>query len=221
MAETHSQSQLERMVVGTPPNPNVMFQEKAMLDVTASNEAGKRIYVPTVYLTKKYPGVTDSVATKATREDIAEYQEEYQYFLNNRQGEQVPPINIIPGLDIAHMQELIDSGLGTIPKLAEAQVPEHLEYARKAAIMMNKALQEISHAPQEESHEESDCKETEDVSAPDRQELADDVGRQEFPRSAKIPTGEVGERVYSGGQEHSGQNRIDNWKIDGLFHVQI
>lgn len=211
MSKELSQNQLERLVVGEQPDPNATFYEKAVMDAPASREAKRRIYVKELYIKLTQPGVRDWVAYKATPADIKKYAEAYQYFLNNRQGAKAPGVEIIPNLDMAHLQELIDYGLSTIPKLAEAEmVPPHLEYAREAAIKLNSVLQE-SNDGEEENREE--IREAQDVSAPSRREHATDVGQPELLGSDGSPAGDVAQRIPPGRPEHGGQD-LNHWNVE-------
>jgi len=168
------------MVEGKKPNPSAIFFEQAVLDVPASKTAGRRIYTTKLYIKLSQPGVADSMSYEAQKADISTYSDEYQYFLQNRQGTRSPGVEIIPNLDIAHLQELRDYGILTIPKLAEMEVvPPHLEYAHRAAKVFNKALKETSN----EIHEEKDGEERKTSLAPDRQQHRDDVSRHHIPTS--------------------------------------
>jgi len=149
----YTQAQLEEMVVGKVEKPRATFYEKAVLDVGASKIAGRRIYNPTIFIQLIQPGITDNISYSAKRADIEEYYDEYEYFMSTRQGSNTSvPIDIIPGLNISHRQELIDIGLQTIDRLANAQtVPHHLEYAKISAMTLNSVLQEQTNASIEEN----------------------------------------------------------------------
>lgn len=214
MAEL-SQAQLEELVEGKPQKPRAVFYEKAALQVDESKLAGKRIYKTRVYIKLIQSGVTDNISFTAKPKDIEEFQEEYQYFLNNRQGStKAVLIDIIPNLNIANKQELIDMGLSTIERLAAATVvPPHLEHIRQSAITFQKVLQEQSNGRQEESIEkESDSEEgrqesgivnrinksinlNPNVSASHRQDDTSDVGRSSVPDSGRGGEGSDSERV--------------------------
>ena len=211
MSRELSQTQLEQMVNGSPQLPNVIFYEQAILDHAASEEAGYRVYVKTVFIKITQPGVTDWVSYKAQKEDIAKYPEEYDYFMNHKQGKRVPGVEIIPNLDIAHLQELIDMGLAKIPTLAETlTVPSHLEYARQAAVTINAVLQETEHA-QEESNQETIQAEV--VPAPDRQDDTVDLRRPAVPSRPRVEESDPAERIQTSGRFNGGQS-IDNWKVE-------
>lgn len=151
MAEL-TQEKLEEMVVGKKHPADAVFYEKAALNVEKSRESGRRIYDKVVYIKKTQPGVTDWIASRAKKADIKRYPEEYEYFLNNKQGDREVPVNIIPGLDIAHLQELIDRGITTIPQLAkEWDIPDHLAYAQKAAIVFNDIIEETRNGKEEDT----------------------------------------------------------------------
>jgi hypothetical protein len=179
-----SQEKLEELVVGKSAEPIAVFFEKAYFDVDASKKAGKRIYRRETYVKLTQPGVTDSVSYKATKADIAEHPEEYERFLSDRQGQRTSaPVSIIPNLDLIHMQELLDYGLTTVSALAHAEhVPAHLEYARKAAIQLDRVLEEQRHANEEDNKQESH-RQTEDVSALRGREHGGDVRQPEVTRS--------------------------------------
>ena len=151
MADGLSQEELERLVVGEPPEPRVSFFEKAIINPEKSRLAGHRVYDKHVMIKRTQPGVTDWVPTKATLADIRRYQREFDIFTNQRQGTSKPGIEIIPGVDIAHLQELRDMGLGTVEALAAAiQVPRHLEHIRVSAVALSIALKELQHEQESE-----------------------------------------------------------------------
>jgi hypothetical protein len=151
-----SEKELEELVVGKPPKTSAIFYEHATLNVEESKRLGRRVYKNMIYVKETAPGVRDFVSRPATRKDIVRFAEEWEFFQANRQGSKVSPgIEIIPRLRLEHMQELRDMGLQTIERLAGADlVPEHLEYARRSAIMLNAVLEE-QYASEEESVEES------------------------------------------------------------------
>jgi len=151
-----TQAQLEELVVGKTAPPRAVFFEQATLDPARSKAEGRRVYNKNVYIKLTAPGTTDWQSYIAQKSDIREYADEYAFFMQNRQGERLPGIEIIPGLDIIHKQELIDYGISNIYQLANAElVPAHLEYAKRAALTLCKAMEDLKHANQEESIEES------------------------------------------------------------------
>jgi len=205
-----TQSQLEEMVVGKNSKARATFYEKAALNVSASKLHNRRIYRPTVYVTLIQPGVTDGISYPAKKADIEEYPEEYQHFMLNRQGKKKSvKIEIIPGLDIIHMQELIDMGLSTLDRLAESlSVPEHLEYARESAIALNRALQEQADG-NNQTHEESPTEETyetKNVHASHRPGNHSDVGQCIVPPRIKGRRDDSAERVRESGFVNSGKD---------------
>ena len=219
----HTQAQLEEMIEGKSPNPRAIFFEHAALNVPKSKEAERRIYDKKVYIKLTQPGVADSMSYEAQKGDLARYPDEYAYFLQNRQGVRHPGIEIIPNLDIAHLQELRDMGLLTIPKLAEAViVPPHLEYAHRAAKVFNQALQETSHV-EETSTEETGQKVHEGEIMPpnDRQQQHNHVERRAVPRSTR--TEEVGKTSEGNDQDRRAQRNQSvnpvlstDWEITGF-----
>jgi hypothetical protein len=228
MATDYTQSQLEEMVVGKNPNPRAMFYEQAVLNVEKSKAANRRMYDKKIYIKLTQPGVRDSMSYEAQKNDIAEYRKEYDYFMQNRQGQKTPDISIIPNLDIAHLQELRDYGILTIPQLAAMEVvPPHLEYAFKAAKVFNKALQETSHA-EEESIEETRTEaeqagfqsrraEASPLPPQDRPEHRTDVRRQEVPGgdSGGIrATDDPGRHAESRPIQRGYPIISDNWSIE-------
>ena len=216
MSRELSQNVLEQMVNGDPQIPNVIFYEQAILDHEASNNSGERVYHKAVFVKITQPGVTDWVSYKAKRADFAAYPEEYDAFMNNKQGTRDPGVEIIPNLDITHLQELIDRGFSTIPKLAEAlQVPEHLEYALQSAIAINNVLKEARNAKQEENIQEESTP-TPDVSAPDRQDHPTGLQRSEVPSSLGSKKDGSASGVYKGGRIDNRKD-IDNWRADFVF----
>jgi hypothetical protein len=204
----YTTEQLEQMVTGKPEKPRAVFFEKAMLSVEESKKEGRRVYHTTVYVKLSHAGVRDSVAYKATKQDIAAYPEEYAHFQRTRQGaHRTVPVNIIPGLELVHMQELIDMGLSTVDQLAKANtVPPHLEYARKSAITLSKVLQEQENGNEEEGHSEEgigeEARKADDVSASSGREHPRDLRRPESPPSAGLRNGEAPEGNGQGGREH-------------------
>jgi hypothetical protein len=206
-----TQEQLEEMVVGKNPNPRAIFFEQAVLNVEESHRLGHRYYETKVYIKLSQPGVTDSVSYAATPDDIAQYRDEYAYYMQNRQGQRAPGIEIIPNLDLAHLQELRDYGIINIPQLAEvSEIPQHLTYARDAAKVFNMALQEISHAEEEGNNTQT---ETENVPASDRQQHGHEIGRPIIPASdSSHGRGSTSEGNGQGGRAHGGQG-INDWNI--------
>lgn len=207
------------MVQGEFDDPRCVFFDKATLDVEASKEAGKRVYISTVMIKLTQAGVTDWVAYRAQAEDFLKYPEEYQYFLNNRQGERSPRIDIIPGMEMAHQQELIDYGLGTIDKLCAAElVPPHLEYAQASARRLQIALrQEIDHGHEkgqtesgQKAREESIA---EDGPAPDRRDHPDRVQGRAVPDRAGREKGHPAKGSPPGGRLNGGGGLDANWDI--------
>lgn len=157
MSQEYSQEQLEEMVDGKKHDPRAVFFDKATIDVSASKEAGKRVYKTLTYIKETQPGVTDWVAISARPEHKLKYTEEYEYYLHNRQGVRSPSITIIPNISPAESQELIDYGLSTIKTLAKSDVvPKHLEHIRKAAIIIQATLEQsnVTQESKEESIEE-------------------------------------------------------------------
>lgn len=212
-----SNAQLEEMVVGKPQRGTAEFFEKAALDVAESNKQGRRVYSTEVYVMVRQSGVRDAISYKATPEDFREYPAEWERFQNNRQGtKQSPKIDIIPGLQLVHMQELIDMGMSTIESLANTvKVPDHLEYARQSAIMLNHVLEE-QYASQEKDQREEESSAPEGVSASGRPEHADRVRRSPLQGSGGDHRRETEEGLRPSGQEHhrQGVNTLDNWKFE-------
>jgi hypothetical protein len=211
---THEQ--LVEMVDGKKTKPIAHFFEKAALDVAASKKAGHRVYNPTVYVQMNQPGVTDSISYPAQKSDIDSYPEEYNHFRVNRQGARRDVmIQIIPGLDIIHMQELIDMGLSTIARLAAApSVPQHLEYARESAITLDRVLQEQANGNQEKGIEEAGIEEAEfeeipvpaqNVSEAHRPGNCSTLERSTLPSSVEGRRNNSAERVRESGRINRGE----------------
>lgn len=226
-----TQRQLEELDQGKPEPAAATFFEKAALDVIKSQEAGHRVYKKTTYVLLKQPGVTDTVSFRATPQIIAEYPEEYQQFLGNRQGSRKTiPINVIPNLQLEHLQELLDMGITTTEQIVNAeQLPDHLEYARKPAETFQQVLEENDHGEgQEESHHE-EVRSTENVHEVDRQEHQDVVRRPSIQRSVGREHDPASEGNCPGGQEHGSSevaklingrgNIVDNWKVDLVWRT--
>ncbi|GAF87138.1 unnamed protein product, partial [marine sediment metagenome] len=214
MSAEYTQAQLERMVNGTPHIPNVIFYEKAVLDRDASERESRRVYTKVVFIKITQPGLTDWAAYKAQPEDFRKFAEEYDYFLNNKQGTREPGIEIIPELDIAHLQELIDMGIATIPKLAAAlQVPPHLEYAQQAAVTINNVLEETKHAQEKAQSKAQDREKTRLVPPADRQKHPTDVGQSGLSPGDSSGENEDAKRFHAGGQDNHRQNPVDNWRV--------
>ncbi len=211
MSTQLSQEKLEEMVVGVAPNPNAIFYEQAVLNVARSKEANRRMYDTQVYIKLSQPGVADHMSYQATQQDIRNYPEEYEYFLQNKQGDRAPGVEMIPNLDIAHLQELRDYGFLTIPKFAAMEiVPPHLEYAHRAAKLLNAALQESSNGSKQEEVIEEDSR-TESEKAgfmpeTDRPVNGIDVGRSDLSaREEDTTNGRSSE-----GHEEGGRKQRDN-----------
>lgn len=211
-----TQKQLEEMVVGKPEEPMCVFFEKAILDHARSHETGRRCYVKAVYIKLRAIGVEDWVAYKAQEADIEKYDEEYQYFLQNKQGDRAPGIEMIPNLDIIAIQELIDFGILTVPQFAEAiNVPHHLIPAQKMAVIINNALKEARDGKHEKESNVEKVESRGILPAPDRQDHSAHVEESPVPESLGGRP-EDPQRIHEGGRVYGGQglNPIDNWKIE-------
>jgi hypothetical protein len=233
MTQSYTQEKLEEMVVGKQPNPNAVFFEHATLNVQRSNAANRRLYDKKVYIKLSQAGVADSISYEAQQADIDAYPEEYQYFLQNRQGAREVGIEIIPNLDIAHLQELRDYGILTVTKLAQMeQVPHHLEYAHRAAKIFSKALQETRNGSIEEDNLEENAREEipsktiqnnggseEAIFMPtaDRQQHSDDVGRPEVPASPRVRPEGGDTRGNEADRQPQRNNPIDNWSASFIL----
>lgn len=214
----YTNEQLEEMVVGKPQRANAVFYEKAALNVEKSKATGQRVYETKVYIQMKQAGMRDSVSYIAREQDIREFPEEYAHFQRTRQGQrETVPISIIPGMELAHMQELLDLGLTTVDQLAEATVvPAHLLYAQRSARTLNQVLQEQKDGNEEKSQQE-EIREAAVVPAEDRPEHPHGQRRPEVPASNGVGDGEVAEGHGAGRPEHSRQGlsyNIDNWSIE-------
>ncbi len=144
-------------MLGDIVDPNVVFFDKATMNVTKSKEAKRRIYDTVLMVTRRNPGITDYAAEIAQPADIKANPAEYQYYLHNREGVGSPGTSIIPGINTSEIQELFDYGLDTINKLCAANtLPAHLEHLKASALRINKVLQEeSSHDRQENPIEET------------------------------------------------------------------
>jgi len=220
-----SQAQLEQMVVGKPASPNVVFFEKAQLDVVASKREHKRMYMKAVYVKRTVPGVDDFTSYMAQPQDFKAYPEEYQYFLHNKQGAREPGVEIIPGLDIIHLQELRDYGLLTLRKLAGAAVvPSHLIYAQSAAQRILSALEQEKqdgnkqeNGKQEETSPEAQAA-TGKGSVPDRREHA---GHDESERCWGVPAGEGDDGREAGKGLHPGRCNDNSQKLSNDWSIAL
>lgn len=223
MAEL-TQRQLEELDQGKPNPASATFYEKAALDVVKSKEEGRRVYVKTVYVLLKQPGVTDTISFKATPAIIKEYPEEYEQFQSTRQGQRKNiPIHVIPNLQMEHLQELLDMGITTTEQVVNATtLPPHLEYVRKPAQTFQSVLQETSNGDEKEIiQEERNPSEAQDVHALDRPQHEDVVGRPELQGSVGRPTDPATEGNGQGRRTHSGPKGhgklIDNWKVEMVW----
>jgi len=220
MAQDYTQAQLEEMVEGKPTPPRATFFEKAVLNKEKSVVGVRRVYDKVIYIKQIASGVDDFAAYKAQDADIRKYPEEYQYFLSNRQGVREIGVDIIPNLDIAHLQELRDFGMNTITKLAAAHtVPPHLEYARQAAIVLHHTLKEMKDGKEQRQTnegQESPVK-TEALPQADRQRNTSDVERQPVPESQGNNGRKTEERVHSGRRLDDSQVVLaSDWTISGF-----
>jgi hypothetical protein len=203
MATELSQDQLEEMVVGKPSDPNVVFYDQAILNVTRSKAAGKRMYDNCCFMKETQHGVDDWTPIVARKEHYKKHPEEYKYYLSNRQGIRSPSVNIIPNISPAEIQELIDFGLSTIKLLASATiVPSHLEHIQQSAKTIQSVLTETKDGNQEKSNKESSIK-TEVLLAPDRQDNCRNVGQPAVPASVRSAEDSPAKRTQT-------DRRIDN-----------
>jgi hypothetical protein len=226
MAEL-SQAALEELVEGIPQKPRATFYEKAALQIAESRIAGKRVYKTRTYVKMIQSGVTDNISYIAKQKDMDEFPEEYSYFLRNKQGtSQAVLIDIIPNLSIAHKQELVDMGLSTIDRLADAEaVPPHLEHIRQSAKVFQQVLQEQSNVESEDNSEESigtiesqSTVQTEDVPAVHGSGNGSDVGQSPIPSSGRREQIGPAKGLYQARQVNSDKSLIPylpdvNWSI--------
>lgn len=210
-----TQEKLEEMVVGRSPNPSAIFFEQAVLNVQKSKEMNTRIYDKKTYIKLSQVGVKDSVSYAAEKEDIRKYPEEYEYFLQNKQGVRKPSVEIIPNLDISHLQELRDIGIMTIPQLAEMEiVPPHLEYAHRAAKLLNQALQESLDEQESKAKESAIDVETEDVRQADRQEHQNVVGQPAVSRSNSSGVNGRNTGGYGADRQVQRSYSVNDWSLE-------
>lgn len=155
MAGELSQRELEELVVGKPQKPTVLFYDRALLDVTASKEANRRIYRTLTFINEKQAGVTDWVAESAKPHHIKNYPVEYALYKAG-QKDNSPSIDIIPNISPSELQELLDFRLGTIERLAEAEtVPPHLLHVQISAKVLQSVLTEQKNGKEETHNEET------------------------------------------------------------------
>lgn len=208
-----SQKQLEEMVVGKPIDPTIRFYEKAVIDVEASQAAGRRIYNNILMIERRIPGVTDYVPSRAKSHDIRRYPAEYAAYQNTVQRKKSPEVAVIPGISNVEAQELIDRGLGTVERLATStDVPDHLGHLVQMARRIHEAIkaEEQSNAHEEENQQEDRREEVsaEAVPSPDRQHHGPHVGQREVPPVPGDPR-EAGEGVRSRRRDDSGKD----WEV--------
>jgi len=216
MANELSQEQLEEMVNGKPAKPRCVFYESATLDHEASKAAGRRVYTAVVMCKLTQPGVHDWTAYHAQADDFLRYPEEYEYYLTNRQGTRSPSIDIIPGLEMVHKQELIDYGLATIDKLCAAKIlPQHLMYAQDSARRLRAALNQETgrNGETRENQEQGNTGERRDVLAPAGQDNVHHVGRPVPPQGSESGSLSTG-GVHPGGPDNGGQGATDGSRAD-------
>ncbi len=131
-----SQKQLEEMVTGKPADPYVTFHDQSVLDIPASKAAGRRVWKEQLFITRKYPGVSDYIAKRASQQDIDQHPVEYQQYLASKESN-APSVLLIPGMTQSHANELRDLGITTIEHLADANAvpPEFAKYQRLATVL--------------------------------------------------------------------------------------
>jgi hypothetical protein len=227
MAEL-TQKQLEELDQGKPVKPTATFYEKAYLNRDKSREVGRRVYETCVYVQLKQPGIKDNISYKATAQDVRDYPEAYDQFMRTRQGsKRTIPIETIPGLQLEHMQELLDMGITTVNQVCDADIlPAHLEYVRKPAMAFMAIIEETNHGNEEENSEEKGVEEARDVLEVDRQENGSDVGQPVLQEGRTNARDQAPEGAGTGGQEHRPRREagvgqvgynIDNWKVDMVW----
>lgn len=210
-----TQQQLEEIVEGKPQQPRIVFYDKARMNVEKSKIAGHRVYDTITYLKETQAGVTDWTPQKARADHIKKYPEEYQNYLNARQGEKSLSIEIIPNITPAETQELIDYGLGTIRNLAEAkQVPPHLSLIHQNAKVLHAVFMEQHHGEEESSIPQvEEVTEAGLLSEANRQHNTPDVGRPPVPEGTRLPEREVTEGIQAGGRNEHRQTLSSDWSI--------
>lgn len=206
-----SQAKLEEMVVGKPIDPTIRFYEKAVINVEASKEAGRRVYENILMIERRVPGVTDYVPQRAKSRDIARWPAEYAAYQRTVQRQKSPSVSVIPGISNIEAQELIDRGYSTVERLATAtDVPGHLVHLQPKAQRIHQVIQteEIERGNEEESQQEDRVEETrkaEDVPASGRPEHRHHVGQPEAGR-VQGPSREAGEGLRPSRREHGRQD---------------
>lgn len=153
----YTQKQLEEMVVGKPIDPTVQFFEQALMDPVQSKAAGHRVYNNTIMIKRQVPGVSDYVAQRATKEDIAKWPAEYMAFKHATEARKYPGLEVLYGITNIEKQELIDRGYGTLERLAAAtDLPPHLAHLKLPAIRIYEAItaEEVHHDVEEEDQQE-------------------------------------------------------------------
>ena len=150
---------------------------------------------------------------------------EYQYYLNNRQGERVPSIDIIPNISPVEIQELRDFGISNIKQFAESvSVPPHLDHLLKSAQIIYQVLKETRDDSIEETTIEKTIPETQPrqkesprvMSQADRWLDPIDVERPIVPESIRSEEREASERVRESGRINGGKSVkwVDaNWSM--------
>ena len=217
-----SQKQLEEMVEGKPQTPRAVFYDKARMHVEKSKAAGRRIYVTVTYIKETQAGVTDWVAVKARDTHFKQYPEEYQHYLNNRQGIRSPSIDIIPNINPSEIQELIDYGLSTIRVLAEAkQVPPHLTHIHRNAQVLQSIFEEQSHASDQTEQENRIEEDTEEsparlLSEANRQVNTPDVRQPVIPEGSANRGRETPERIREGRRDQRSKSLNGDWSMNGF-----
>ena len=224
MAAELSQHQLEELVNGKAQTPNIVFFDKARLNVAESKKVNRRMYDTITYIKETQAGVTDWIPQKARKHHIKQYPEEYQYYLESKQGVASPSINIIPNITPAEIQELTDYGLTNIEVLSAAdQVPPHLEHIYRNAKVLQSVFTEQKNVSNEEDHiEEARDYEKESpakaLSEANRCHDTHHVERPTVPASASEPERETSKRVSSGGRINDNPYRVStDWSFSVGF----
>jgi hypothetical protein len=218
-----SQQQLEEIVEGKPQAPRIVFYDKARMNVEKSKIAGHRIYDTMTYLKETQAGVTDWIPQKARPEHIKKYPVEFQNYMDSRKGEKSPPIDIIPNITPAQMQELIDYGLGTIRLLAEAeQVPPHLNTIHRNAKVLHAVFTEQYHGEERSDSTNQFGEEEGEVRKENPRRLLSEANRFHdtpdveqclVPFGTGIPEGKASEGVQTGRRIHHNQVLSTDWSM--------
>lgn len=155
MAQELSYEQIEDFMSGPKAPSTVRFYDYPRLDSRKSHQAGRRVYVDTLYIEIRVKGVRDFVAHPASQEEIRKHPREYQEYLDKKDKHSAMPIGNLPTMVPMHEKELLAMGIANIEDLvgrADTLPADYHPYVRMARAIMDSMEESDAPVPSGPEH---------------------------------------------------------------------